>query len=580
MIPGYTSFEVEIKKLKFETSNGYRYAKTAILTFTVQDRSKPLIAILGYMDEEEIYKRIDEGEYVVLDECYVARFSLEHYRSSRKLEAKTPVKIKGFSAKNSFFDSSLPFDFSYAIFDSEDFDLSSTWINRGAFRFEHARFKVKKVSFHDVKFADYDFEFTNVRLSGGELTFKNAIFGNAEKDFQYSQFHAREISFINTDFSSGDVNFINADFGDADISFKVARFGNGRVDFHYSKFKNGNISFERTDFGNGRTDFRTIEFGHGKVNFNRARFGDGELTFEASEMDSGKFSFKRVEVGDGEVNFEQVIFPGVDVSFERSRFGKGKITFLKSVFHSLAFNFCHFNDYMDLRVQKCQSIDLSDTIIRDIVDLSPHDFTMELESVRLAGVRLIGRIYIDWQQNHVKRLILNQGESNYRVRAEQFRILKENFNACGQYEDEDHAYVEFKRNETRANLRQSISARRINAFWSIPVFWFKELLFDRAGLYATSPIRVLTTMVTVFIFFSLVYILMILAGTGDIIASVDDSLTVVARSFYHSAITFLTIGYGDHYPFKAIRWVSSVEGFAGLFLMSYFTVAFVRKVLR
>jgi hypothetical protein len=54
----------------------------------------------------------------------------------------------------------------------------------------------------------------------------------------------------------------------------------------------------------------------------------------------------------------------------------------------------------------------------------------------------------------------------------------------------------------------------------------------------------------------------------------------MARAFYHSAITFLTIGYGDHYPYGSIRWVSSMEGFFGLFLMSYFTVAFVRKVLR
>ena len=67
---------------------------------------------------------------------------------------------------------------------------------------------------------------------------------------------------------------------------------------------------------------------------------------------------------------------------------------------------------------------------------------------------------------------------------------------------------------------------------------------------------------------------------ADIIASVDDHLSIVAKAFYHSAITFLTIGYGDHFPFGAIRWMSGIEGFVGLFLMSYFTVAFVRKILR
>ncbi|MCK5311801.1 MAG: hypothetical protein KAJ62_06810 [Desulfobacteraceae bacterium] len=43
----------------------------------------------------------------------------------------------------------------------------------------------------------------------------------------------------------------------------------------------------------------------------------------------------------------------------------------------------------------------------------------------------------------------------------------------------------------------------------------------------------------------------------------------------------MTIGYGDIQPanFSGII-LSGFEGFMGLFLMSYFTVTFVRKVLR
>jgi hypothetical protein len=52
------------------------------------------------------------------------------------------------------------------------------------------------------------------------------------------------------------------------------------------------------------------------------------------------------------------------------------------------------------------------------------------------------------------------------------------------------------------------------------------------------------------------------------------------QSFYHSAITFFTIGYGDVYPMGLSRIISGLEGFMGVFMMSYFTVAFVRKVLR
>ena len=180
----------------------------------------------------------------------------------------------------------------------------------------------------------------------------------------------------------------------------------------------------------------------------------------------------------------------------------------------------------------------------------------------------------------MKSLINSQTESSYRVRAEQFRILKENFKNLGLYNSEDYTYVEFKRNESRADLSESLKKKRSTGLYKYPLYWFKLLLFDRAGLYATSPVRVMITMLASFLIFSLLYLLLLSQTSADIVASVDDQLSMVARSFYHSAITFLTIGYGDHYPYGLVRWVSAIEGFLGLFLMSYFTVAFVRKILR
>lgn len=580
MIPGYTSFEADIKKLKFENSRGNIFSKTAIVTFQVERRTNPLVELLGYIGEEDIYRMIDNGEPVVLDECYIPRFSLEHYRQSRNLDKKTPVVLKGFLARNSFFDSSFPFDFSHAVFDSGDLDLSSSWFHRGSLVFDSARFNCEVVSFYAVRLADDAFNFKNACVEHAEVNFRNARFGNGAKDFQYTGFGTGTVSFTNTEFSDGDVSFINAQFGGEDISFKVARFGTGKVDFHYAKFRKGMISFERTDFGNGRTDFRTVEFGSGRVNFNRAQFGDGEVSFEASEMASGKFSFKRVGFRNGAISFEEAVFRGIDVSFEHTNFGRGNISFYKAVFNDLSFRFCHIDHYCDLRLLECRHLDLANTIVRDIIDLHPHEFHMQVETIDFAGMRLIGRIYLDWKGNNVIRLVQHQKHSSERLKAEQYRTLKENFNSCGQYNDEDQAYVEFKRHEARADLADAICKNRLNVLWAYPLHWFKLALFDRAGLYATSPLRVLATMLTIFILFSMVYIFMISVSAADIVATVDDSLSVVARSFYHSAITFLTIGYGDHFPYKGIRWVSSLEGFAGLFLMSYFTVAFVRKILR
>ncbi len=580
MIPGHSSFKAEIKKLKFETEAGIRFPCTALIQFKVEGRIKPVLELMGYIDEEEIYKAIDRGDPLNLDNCYIEKFSLRDYRLTRNLGARDEIVLKEFTARNSLFGGHASLDLSHAVFEGEEFSLESAWISRGDIIFESARFKTGTTSFHDTRFPGGYFNFKNVAFESASVTFKNCRFGDGEKDFQYASFGQGDLSFINADFSNGNINFINTDFGGGNTSFKVARFGEGRVDFHFATFRDGNVSFERTEFGNGKVDFRTVEFGTGRVNFNRSVFGDGEVSFDECEMDAGKLSFKRASFGTGSVSFEEVMFEHIDVTFERTSFGAGKISFYKSWFNSLSLSFCHLDGFVDLRVNQCHSIDLSSTIVRDIIDFNPHEFIARVQVISLAGMRLIGRIYVDWKRNSLKRLIYAQEKSSYRVKAEQFRILKENFKNLGHYNDEDFAYVEFKRNESRADLAESLEKSRLNGIFQYPLYWFKLGLFDKAGLYATSPFRVLITMISFFVLFSLVDYLLILHTSADIVSAVDDQLSAMSRSFYHSAITFLTIGYGDHYPFGSIRWVSSLEGFFGLFLMSYFTVAFVRKVLR
>lgn len=580
MIPGYLSFQVDIKHLKFTSDKGIVYPKTAIVTFTMPGKIKPVVELLGYVEEELLFTWIDQKQALNLDQCYINKFSLGDYRTSRGLDRKQLVEIHGFTARNALFDSQFTFDFSYSEFQEGDFNIEGAWFNAGKISFDSAHFSNKLLDFSYVHFPSDFFDFKNVYIVSAGVTFKNAVFGDGDKDFQYTQFGNGGVNFTNTEFSNGDVSFINTEFGSGDTSFKVARFGRGKVDFHYAKFSSGDISFERTEFGDGRVDFRTVEFGHGRVSFNRAVFGDGEVSFEASEMNSGKFSFKRALFGKGMISFDEAVFRNIDVSFERSDFGEGTVSFYKSTFGSLSFRFCHLDNYTDLRLLHCRMIDMSNTIVRDIIDLKPHEFDLDVEIISFAGMRLIGRLYIDWKLNHVKEMVSRQEDASHRLKAEQYRILKENFNTTGQYNDEDAAYVEFKRHEERADLEDQIRGRRLAVIWAYPLHWFKVGLFDKAGLYATSPVRVLFTMLFFFTFFSVVYLLLITFTTADIIPSVNDQLSVVSKSFYHSAITFLTIGYGDHYPFGAIRWVSALEGFSGLFLMSYFTVAFVRKILR
>jgi hypothetical protein len=362
----------------------------------------------------------------------------------------------------------------------------------------------------------------------------------------------------------------------------VARFGTGKVDFHFAKFGAGNKSFERTEFGDGRVDFRTVEFNVGRVNFNRAVFGDGPVTFEASGLREGKLSFTRTVFGEGTLDFELAEYDNADVSFERAVFDVGTVSFHNARFRTLQLTSCHFDHYLDLRVAGCQHIDLSDTIVRDIIDLMPYEFDLNIGTIDFSGMRLIGRIYIDWKLNRVKRLIQGQQKSTNRSKAEQFRTLKENFRVTGQYNNEDKAYLEFKRLESLAILEESIHHRPVSAIWMYPAYWFKLVVFDWVGHYATNPVRVIISMLVMYALFSGIFMLLTQFTSADIVSSVGDpdKLNVVVRSFYHCAITFLTIGYGDYYPSGIIRWFSSFVGFSGLVMVAYFTVAFVRKILR
>ncbi len=119
---------------------------------------------------------------------------------------------------------------------------------------------------------------------------------------------------------------------------------------------------------------------------------------------------------------------------------------------------------------------------------------------------------------------------------------------------------------------------KLNAY---PNYYFKDLLLDKAGLYATAPIRVLWSMLISYIFFSLILTLTTLIEIGGLSGVENQNLsTIISDSFYFSIITYLTVGYGDFCPLGINRWIAGIEGFVGVFLMAYFTVAFVRKILR
>ena len=580
MILDYPYFKVEILNEKFTTDKGIVLPKTAVISYLLANQAVSSVENFGYIETEEIYRMIGNNESIILDHCYIKNFSLAVFRKQHNLEKKEYVQFNQLSACHCFFDSKSETDFSHAEFEEGDIIFDNTQFAHGRVNFNSAKFGLGNVSFSHVYFRDGNIDFANCHFGGGDFIFKNSVINKGVKDFQYAEFGEGSIYFTNSDFGGGETSFINANFSTGNVSFKVARFGDGKVDFHYAKFGEGDISFEQVEFGNSKVDFRTVEFHDGRVNFNRAIFGDGDVTFEGVDIRNGKFSFKKAVLGDGAFNFELAEFENAEVVFDRTNFGQGPVSFHNSKFRALSLQSCHLDHYSDLRLARCEILDLSDTIVRDIIDLEPYEFDVDISVLNLAGMRLLGTIYIDWKNNRVKKTIVSQSNTTNAEKSEQFRILKENFNQTGRYSDEDKSYVEFKRFEARSALDTTIKKNKYNGIWYYPWYGFKWLVLDWAGLYATNPLRVLFSMLGWYVLFSLVYYILFLAGASEIISGTGYEIAPFARAFYHSAITFLTIGYGDHFPTGASRTISSVEGFAGMFLMAYFTVSLVRKILR
>lgn len=580
MAYSFDTYRVDIANRPFVRSDGYTTPQTATISLFNAKGNKINTFHLAYPDISDIYEKIGKDEPVNLDHCYLRGFSFTACKRYLLIDKLLYIKVNAFSARNAFFESPLSLEFSLVEFMDE-------------VSFDESYFVAHSLEFHSSKFSNHGFSLTNAFIkagrinfsqtafTGGLISFKNTILDTGEKNFQDVDFGDGNISFINTDFGDGDVSFINTRFNSSDVSFKVARFGKGKTDFHFAKFGSGTVSFERVEFGHGRVDFRTVEFGSGKTSFNRAVFSDGEVNFEGAEASLGKLTFKRATFDNTPVIFD--LYQGADseLIFERSTFPSD--TSFKGVqLKNLSLEGCQFNSTLNLHVDICENINIADCIFRDIVEFYTHGEHPRVKVLNMPGIRLLGQFYINWEDNDLKKLIYNQQETTMQDKADQFRILKENFNTLGKYNEEDKAYVEFKRCELKADLQSTVKKGFFRKITGYIGYSLKLVLFDYMGLYATAPQRVIASIAVIYTLYSMAYALIIFSGAGNIVSSFPsgNSLSIMAKGFYFSVVTFFTIGYGDFAPDGVARVVAGTEGFMGVFLMSYFTVAFVRKILR
>ena len=102
---------------------------------------------------------------------------------------------------------------------------------------------------------------------------------------------------------------------------------------------------------------------------------------------------------------------------------------------------------------------------------------MEIKELNLSGVRNMGDIFISWDDNNVIDLICSQSNTNNHEKAEQFRLLKEEFRDTGRYIDEDKAYVYFKRYELKDQFEIAKIKRIIKYHFIYSQFFYFNVLY-------------------------------------------------------------------------------------------------------
>ncbi len=506
---------------------------------------------------KDVYDSIEKGEPIDLDNCYVFGLDLNTYRKEKGSEQDEWLLLPPFSARGCFFDHHYSTDLSGAHFTGEKVDLSGSAFAHGIVRFR------------------------KTRSPEGGMDLKGAWFGEGDLDLKFAEFQKGGVDLEDASFGKGRISFVNVEFGEGPINFRNAELGDGDLDFHFARFSSGNICFDGIVLGEGKLDMRKADFGDGRFDMRRAYVGEGDVLFDESEFRKGKVNFRSTIFGKGRLSFHMSDLGEGDVVFDKADFGEGSISFRRAKMERVSFRDCHIDHYMDLRVEKADRIDLSDTVVSGLIDLIPSG-TVDIGVLYITRMRNLGQLYVDWKKNNVEGLIERQSETDHKEKADQYRILKQDFSSIGDYEAEDLAYVRFKRQERKAELKERTEQGIGPALYAYPLTAFQWLVFDKMGKYATSPLRVFISILVTYTAFSLAYAFLPPLIEGDIVKTQEgvETLNLLERGFYHSGVPFLTIGSGNYHPVGHFRWISTIEGFIGVFLMSYFTVAFVRKILR
>ncbi len=378
----------------------------------------------------------------------------------------------------------------------------------------------------------YDLEINECTFAGelsflknkfyGEVSIRNTHFASKLTSFRFNEF--RRFTMKYNSMEKIDVSMKNNHFKFPFI-FSDSVVRDGYIDMHYCTFDD---YFYLSNISNKR----------------------GTIILEKCEF-KNDFTVKEINSNYGHMHM-------IDMAL-----GTTKCDIVDLDIGELVFKDAYFNTLTKLTIKKAITVELHDCFIRDFFHINLLD-DRETSPLRISmsGTRNRGAIQVN--DIDLFRRAIKKSYELPKDKAATYLLLKENYSAQGNYDLEDQFHLEY-RSQLRKdkNLALKISHR----------------LIELTTGYGTSPTRVLMSVVLTYVAFSLFYYYLMM--TGDHFMIQEHIVPGFKSAFYFSAITFITIGYGDITPNSSAATLASVlEGVIGVISISIFTVTLARKLNR
>ncbi len=569
--PGTDILPIRVKTIRF---NGE--SRPGIISLTYNYDNFLVTKTLEYpiITSRDIKVAVQKGEEINLDFCFIKDFN--YHQVAEATRSKTGL-LRGFSAQYAVFDGNTSFDY---------IKLEEKGINLKGSQFINGLVLFSKIDICKGSVILYGSHFNNCHLVFNEIKNETGVI-----QFRYTSFYNSKISFSNIYHYNSIFDYGHIKISDCNFELRASEFNGGfivfsefaaessTVRFSNNTYKVDGVDFSGTSYVSSEINFASSDFGDCNVNFKNAKIINGDVLFLATRLEDGTIDFSSSRIKDSSVDFSSMTFGISKVIFKNVVMNNAEIRIDRSITKNAFFQFelCTFSKHNIFSIAR--KLEIVNCIIENTARIdSILEENEQIFELSLENTKNLGQIYVEWEV--AKKSIANycnaclEGDSaisNKEIhqintsKAKQMLMLKENYHNLGQYDDEDAAFVEYMRYKRKAEKNY------IKKFFSWAI--------DSIGLYGTSPGRVAIAIMIVWSIFGLIFSCSTTVN-GLQSGGVTEGINMLS-GFYFSAITFLTIGYGDIAPATWLtQLIAPIEGVLGLFLMSYFTVAIVRKTLR